>query len=191
MTMTRILRFAAVILLLGQRSLAQDASAITGKLLLKEDQVICSLQNVSDQDILIRDLNIRIAQAFGEIGNQFNRGKEWVYLRKLGSGFGSEGYMTAVRVDVRKWKRNIMVENREEIVLPLRVATFDSLENTISRWQRVEIVVPLVEHDGEDREAFSRTTQAEQGGAGQPATRPQSDTEGGDKAQPESEGRSR
>ncbi|MBK1884909.1 hypothetical protein JIN85_21035 [Luteolibacter pohnpeiensis] len=34
-------------------------------------------------------------------------------------------------------------------------------------------------------------TKAEQGGAGQPATRPESDSEGGDKPQPESEGRSR
>lgn len=42
------------------------------------------------------------------------------------------------------------------------------------------------------REFFRRTeTKAEQGGAGQPATRPESDSEGGDKPQPESEGRSR
>jgi hypothetical protein len=34
-------------------------------------------------------------------------------------------------------------------------------------------------------------TKAEQGGTGQPATRPESKSEGGDKPQPESEGRSR
>jgi hypothetical protein len=36
-----------------------------------------------------------------------------------------------------------------------------------------------------------RNRKAEQGGAGEPATRPESDSEGGDKLQPESEGRSR
>jgi hypothetical protein len=33
--------------------------------------------------------------------------------------------------------------------------------------------------------------QAQQGGSGQPATRPESNSEGGDKPQPDSEGRSR
>jgi hypothetical protein len=41
----------------------------------------------------------------------------------------------------------------------------------------------------EDRK--KTTTKAEQGGTGQPATRPESKSEGGDKPQPEAEGRSR
>jgi hypothetical protein len=40
-------------------------------------------------------------------------------------------------------------------------------------------------------EANSENREAEQGGTGQPATRPESKSEGGDKPQPESEGRSR
>jgi hypothetical protein len=40
-------------------------------------------------------------------------------------------------------------------------------------------------------ERTRRTSKAEQAGAGQPATRPESDLEGGDKPKPESEGRSR
>jgi len=36
-----------------------------------------------------------------------------------------------------------------------------------------------------------RKANAQQDGAGQPATRPESDSEGGDKPEPESEGRSR
>ncbi|MBK1884795.1 hypothetical protein JIN85_20465 [Luteolibacter pohnpeiensis] len=41
------------------------------------------------------------------------------------------------------------------------------------------------------KEAAGKNQQAEQGSAGQPATRSESDSEGGDKPQPESEGRSR
>lgn len=41
------------------------------------------------------------------------------------------------------------------------------------------------------QERSSGTTKAEQGGAGQPATRPESDSEGGDKPQPDAEERSR
>lgn len=41
------------------------------------------------------------------------------------------------------------------------------------------------------RVLHSQNQEAQQGGAEQPATRPESDSEGGDKAQPESEGRSR
>jgi hypothetical protein len=42
-----------------------------------------------------------------------------------------------------------------------------------------------------DMTAFAEDTQAEEAGTGQPASRPESKSEGGDKPQPESEGRSR
>ncbi len=46
--------------------------------------------------------------------------------------------------------------------------------------------------DGSDRAVVTlRKQEAEQAGTGQPATRPESKSEGGDKPQPESEGRSR
>ena len=49
-----------------------------------------------------------------------------------------------------------------------------------------------VEHEkGEWRNGDWIATKAEQAGAGQPATRPESDSKGGDKPQPEAEGRSR
>jgi hypothetical protein len=49
----------------------------------------------------------------------------------------------------------------------------------------------LVNPEGKNITVQPNKTKAEQGGTGQPATRPESKSEGGDKPQPEAEGRSR
>lgn len=55
----------------------------------------------------------------------------------------------------------------------------------------VIVFVDAVRFDGSGFGAKRPAQQAEQAGTGQPATRPQSKSEGGDKPQPEAEGRSR
>ncbi len=63
----------------------------------------------------------------------------------------------------------------------------------LSSGERVErtFYEPEITHWGTLAEASKELQESEQSGAGQPATRPESKSEGGDKPQPDSEGRSR
>jgi len=63
--------------------------------------------------------------------------------------------------------------------------------NGIEAFLKKELPIPQSEIDRFNAEYGSKIKPAQQDGAGQPATRPESKSEGGDKPQPESEGRSR
>ena len=63
------------------------------------------------------------------------------------------------------------------------------------RQRRVEPITPehqkLLERIRKNNDLIPKSERSEQGGSGQPATRPESKSEGSDKPQPEAEGRSR
>jgi hypothetical protein len=94
---------------------------------------------------------------------------------------------------------SIVTVEKDHIELDLRPkfrAVIHPNEDIAKQWQRIEEINKpfrkiLLFEEGAPILREPEQTKAEQAGAGQPATRPESDTEGGVKPQPEAEGRSR
>lgn len=110
-----------------------------------DGEYLWSLRNVSDTDLLIRDLKVGLARACGNQGDPFLAHKEWIYLRKSGSALTTD-YISIRYLDTI---RGIgATRDNGDIVVSLHIATFDPDERRLGEWKKIKVVFEWRPDDG-------------------------------------------
>lgn len=133
--MKTISHFFVILMLLMACASAQESLRI--EYTKTESGYVCHISNISDKDMLIKNLKNRIGAMFSIPEDPFVRGKEWTYLRSKGSGLTSD--RIAFRFSDTKTRNNIMFKVPSAV--NLQTAFYDRVQGKKGKWKSVEYKV--------------------------------------------------